>query len=91
MGSRIARILLPRDLIEEIDSLVGRRGRSAFLVDTARAELRRRRLLIFLGDDRPAWNEKDHPEMAGGAVAWVRGVRSESETRIPLRRPPKPT
>jgi hypothetical protein len=24
MGSRIARILLPQDLIEEIDSLVGR-------------------------------------------------------------------
>jgi hypothetical protein len=91
MGSRIARILLPQDLIEEIDSLVGRCGRSAFLVETARAELRRRRLLIFLRDDRPAWNEKDHPELAGEAGAWVRGLRSESETRIPSRRPPKPT
>jgi hypothetical protein len=91
MGSRITRILLPQDLIEEIDSLVGRRGRSAFLVDAARAELRRRRLLTFLRDDRPAWNEKDHPELTGGAGAWVRGVRSESETHIPLRSTPKPT
>jgi hypothetical protein len=90
MGSRI-RVLLPQDLIEEIDSLVGRRDRSAFLVDTARVELRRRRVLTFLRDDRPAWNEKDHPELEGGAGAWVRSVRSESETRIPLRRPPKPT
>jgi hypothetical protein len=75
MGSHRAHIVLPQELIAEIDSLVGPRGRSAFLVETARAELRRRRLLSFLRDDQPAWNEKDHPELALGTGAWVRRVR----------------
>jgi hypothetical protein len=90
MGSHRAHIVLPQELIEEIDAVVGPRGRSAFLVETARAELRRRRLLTFLHNDQPAWNEKDHPELAAGAGAWVRRVRSESEMRIPTKRQPKP-
>ena len=85
MGSQRAHIVLPQELIEEIDSVVGPRGRSAFLVETARAELRRRRLLTFLQDDQPAWSEKDHPELAAGAGAWVRHLRSESEKRKATR------
>jgi hypothetical protein len=81
MGLQRAHIVLPQELIEEIDSVVGPRGRSAFLVETARAELRRRKLLSFLGDDRPAWIDKDHPELASGADAWVRRVRSENDKR----------
>jgi hypothetical protein len=88
MGSKRAHIVLPQELIAEIDSAVGPRGRSAFLVETARAELRRRRLLSFLRNDQPAWNEPDHPELAGGAGAWVKSVRSESEKRIPKARQP---
>ena len=75
-------------MIEEIDLIVGPRGRSAFLVETAPAELRRR-LLTFLRDDKPAWKEKDHPELAAGAAAWVKSVRSESEKRIPKPRLPR--
>jgi hypothetical protein len=81
MGLQRAHIVLPQELIEEIDSVVGPRGRSAFLVETARAELRRRKLLSFLGDDQPAWNDKDHPELASGGDAWVRRVRSENDKR----------
>lgn len=89
MGSHRAHIVLPQELIEEIDSLVGPRGRSAFLVETARAELRRRRLLSFLRDDQPAWSVNDHPELAAGTSAWVRRVRAESERRIPKATQPK--
>jgi hypothetical protein len=81
VGSQRAHVVLPQDLIEEIDSVVGPRGRSAFLVETARAELRRRKLLSFLGDDQPAWNDKDHPELAAGADVCVRRVRSEMDKR----------
>jgi hypothetical protein len=88
MGSRRAHIVLPQELIEEIDSVVGPRGRSAFLVETARAELRRRRLVAFLGDGRPAWNESDHPELAAGSTAWVKRIRSEGEKRVPKTRQP---
>lgn len=85
MGAQRAHIILPQELIREIDSLVGPRGRSAFLVETARAELRRRRLLSFLRDDKPAWTAKDHPELASGVGAWVKRLRKESEARVHRR------
>jgi hypothetical protein len=89
MGSQRAHIVLPEDLIAEIDQVVGPRGRSAFLVETARAELRRRRLLTFLRDEQPAWKEKDHPELAAGGAAWVKSLRSESEKRLPKQGRPR--
>jgi len=76
---RRAHILLPEDLLQEIDALVGPRGRSAFLVETARNEVRRHRLLQFLQSRDPAWKEEDHPELADGAGNWVRKLRAESE------------
>ncbi len=82
MGSQRAHIVLPQDLIAEIDAIVGPRGRSAFLVETARAELNRRKLLAFLESDVPAWRDEDHPELANGSAAWVRSLRQESDARI---------
>ena len=79
MATQRAHIVLPDDLIAEIDSAVGPRRRSAFLVETARAELRRRNLLSFLRSDHPAWQDKDHPELASGSAAWVRKIRKESD------------
>lgn len=79
MATQRAHIVLPEDLIAEIDSAVGPRGRSAFLVETARAELRRRNLLSFLRSDQPAWQDRDHPELASGSAAWVRKIRRESD------------
>jgi len=84
-----AHILIPRDLLQEIDKLVGPRGRSAFLLDTARQEVQRRKLLYFLENDVPAWKEENHPELAGGAAAWVRQLRKESERRRSDFRKPK--
>jgi metal-responsive CopG/Arc/MetJ family transcriptional regulator len=77
-----AHVLLPEDLVREIDAIVGPRGRSAFLVETARNEVRRQKLLQFLESGRPAWTEKNHPELAEGAEEWVSRLRSESESRI---------
>jgi predicted nucleic acid-binding protein len=54
MKSNRAHILLPHDLVKEIDSIVGPRGRSAFLVETALEAVRRRKLLRFLEIDTPA-------------------------------------
>jgi hypothetical protein len=88
MGSQRTHIILPQELIAEIDAVVGPRGRSAFLVETARAELRRRRLLAFLNDDQPAWTESNHPELAEGSAAWVKRLRDEGEKRIPTVRQP---
>jgi len=78
-------ILLPQDLLREIDAIVGKRGRSSFLVETAREAVRRRKLLHFLGNDTPAWNDSQHWELAQGSAAWVRKLRQESESRSEKR------
>jgi hypothetical protein len=80
MKTKRAHILLPQDLVREIDAIVGPRGRSAFLVETAREAVRRRKLLRFLESDMPAWKDEDHPELAQGAAAWVRALRQERDT-----------
>jgi hypothetical protein len=74
-------IIIPSDLLQEIDALVGPRGRSAFLLETARQEVRRRKLLRFLEADDPAWKADAHPELAQGSGAWVRKLREQSDFR----------
>jgi hypothetical protein len=80
-SAKRAHILLPQELVGEIDAIVGPGKRSAFLVETARAEIRRRKLLQFLESDDPAWKDQDHPELEKGSAAWVRGLRQEGKTR----------
>jgi hypothetical protein len=86
MKVKRAHVLLPEDLLREIDALVGPRGRSSFLVETARHEVRRQKLLHFLDSEDPAWKNKDHPELGRGATDWVHRLRRESETRKPKER-----
>ena len=83
MGSQRAHIVLPETLLRDIDALVGPRNRSAFLVETAETEIRRRRLLQFLQTSEPVWRDEHHPELAQGPQAWVRSIRNEGQHRIP--------
>jgi len=89
MTTKRAHVLVPEDLLREIDALVGPRGRSSFLVETARQEVRRQKMLHFLGSTDSAWKDKDHPELAGGAAAWVRQLRTEGDARRVSRPKPK--
>ena len=81
MGLQRTHVILPAELIAEIDSQVGPRGRSAFLAEVAKAELRKRRLLTLLNSKEPMWKEEDHPELAEGADKWVRSMRDEWDAR----------
>ena len=78
-----AHIVLPAELVEEIDELVGPRGRSAFLSETAAKEIKRRKLLAFLEGADAAWKDGDHPEFAAqGTADWVRALRNEPSARL---------
>ena len=81
MKTKRAHVFLPTDLIREIDAIVGPRGRSAFLVETAREAVRRKKLLRFLESDAPVWKDADHPELSRSTGAWVRNLRQESDKR----------
>lgn len=79
MAQRRAHVVIPEDLLADIDALVGQRGRSAFLTEVLRREVQRRQLLRFLSDPEPAWKDEDHPELKDGAEAWVRRLREQDE------------
>jgi len=82
MSTRRAHVVLPEDLVREIDKIVGSRGRSAFLAELAQREIKRRRMLDILRSGKPVWKDKDHPELKGGAAQWVRKIRAQSEARF---------
>ena len=72
-------LLLPEDLVAELDRVAGPRNRSKFVAEAVRYRLRRERL-------RQAWEQsfgvlkaEDHPEWATSdmVVEWVRGLRAE--------------
>ena len=79
-------VILPDDVVAAIDELVGQRGRSSFLTEAARDAIKRRRLKSFLASDEAAWKSKDHPELAQGADAFVRGMRQDGEDSDSKRR-----
>jgi Arc/MetJ-type ribon-helix-helix transcriptional regulator len=79
-------IVIPSALAEAIDELVGKRRRSSFLTEAARREVRRLQQLRALENACGAWKDEDHPELAGGAAAWVEKMRQEDEEASQRRR-----
>ena len=80
-----AHVLMPRETVEAIDRVVGRRGRSRFLVDAAEEKLRRVRLLeaadrvagSISEDDAPWWRTPDD------ILAWARDQRRDRDDSPP--------
>ena len=70
-------VIFQSEVLREIDSLVGKRGRSAFLTEVAKQEIKRRRILKFLDRKEPAWKIEKHTELKEGAAAWVSKLRRE--------------
>jgi hypothetical protein len=75
MGDTRTHVILPAAILSEIDALVGKRGRSAFLAEVAEEALKRRKLLAILDRKDPIWKSEDHPELKRGAAVWVSKMR----------------
>jgi hypothetical protein len=81
-STKRAHVVLPEDLVQEIDKIAGSRGRSAFLADLAKREIKRQQLLQIFKREEPIWKDEDHPELKDGAAAWVRKTRTLDEVRF---------
>jgi hypothetical protein len=79
--TRRAHVILPIDVIANIDRLVGKRGRSAFLTELAQREIKLRLQRQALRESAGAWKPEDHPELTHGAATWVRQIRSLDASR----------
>lgn len=82
MRRKRAHIILPQELLAEVDRLVGERGRNAFLVEVVQREIQRRNLLDALREAKGSWRNEDHAELAEGSEAFVRGLRRENDERL---------
>ncbi|MBI3012086.1 MAG: hypothetical protein HYY63_00495 [Elusimicrobia bacterium] len=56
-------IVIPQELVHQIDLLVGKRKRSSFLIEAAFSELKRLRQMKALSAVAGAWKNKYHPEL----------------------------
>jgi len=82
MNTKRTHVVLPADLISQIDTLVGKRKRSRFLADLASREVKRLHLLKALKRAAGSWKDEDHPELKNGAAAWIEQLRQEDEERF---------
>jgi len=82
MNTKRTHVVLPADLVGQIDALVGKRKRSRFLADLASREVKRLHLLKALKRAAGSWKDEDHPELKNGAAAWIEQLRQEDEERF---------
>ena len=70
-------LLLPRELVEEVDHYAGPRGRSRYVAEALTERVRRDRLREAVMATAGAW--KGHPlfPTSEAVVAWVREGRAE--------------
>lgn len=70
-------LLLPKELVDEVDHFAGPRGRSRYVAEALTAHLRRDRLRAAVAATAGAW--KDHPMFPTpeSVVDWVRERRRE--------------
>ena len=91
MNQKRTHVVIPEQLVKEIDLLVGHRRRSSFIAEAAQRELQRVRQHEALVSTAGAWQDEDHPELKSGSAEWVRNMRRESEGRLKkVPRPRKP-
>jgi metal-responsive CopG/Arc/MetJ family transcriptional regulator len=61
-----AHLVLPREILEEVDRIAGKRRRSLFIAEATREKLDKERFLKILEETKGAWSDKSHPELKTG-------------------------
>ena len=77
-------VLLPKELLDDIDRVAGRRGRSKFIAEAADEQLKRMRRWVAATEVVGSLAEHDIPEWATpeSTSAWVRKLRREWDERL---------
>lgn len=72
-------LLLPKELVEEVDRYAGPRGRSRYVAEALAARIRRDRLRDVVRRTAGVLKAEDYPHWATSedVVAWVRERRAE--------------
>lgn len=79
-------LLLPKELVEEVDRVAGERGRSRYVAEALRSRLRRDRLASVIERTAGVLKVEDYPEWVTpeAVTAWVRARRQERTGSDPV-------
>jgi hypothetical protein len=70
-------LLLPKELVAEVDHFAGDRGRSRYVAEALRAQVRRDRLREVVEETAGAWKGNPLWKTSEDVVDWVRALRAE--------------
>ena len=76
-------VILPDELIKEIDEKVGRRNRSRYIADVVAERIRRDKLVETIRRGAGILSDEDYPEWSTPekVAAWVRKLRDTPSIR----------
>ena len=79
-----AHILIPAEILEEVDRIAGKRKRSLFIAEATREKLERERFLVALDETKGTWSDKSHPDLRTpkDVEKYVREKRQSYQKRI---------
>jgi hypothetical protein len=75
-------LLLPKELVEEVDHFAGQRGRSRYVAEALALRVKQDRLLEALEATAGAWKDNPLWKTDDDVVEWVRALRADN--RDPL-------
>jgi hypothetical protein len=61
-----AHLVFPRNILDQVDEIAGKRKRSLFIVEATQEKLERERFLRTLDETKGAWADEHHPELRTG-------------------------
>ena len=79
-----AHLVIPHDILEEVDQIAGKRKRSLFIAEATREKLQKERFLKTLDETQGAWSDKNHPDLktARDIEQFIRDKRKSYRKRL---------
>ena len=79
-----AHLVIPHDILEEVDQIAGKRKRSLFIAEATREKLQREQFLKTLDETQGAWSDKNHPDLktTRGMEQFIRDKRKSYQKRL---------
>lgn len=79
-------LVFPRDLLETIDKLIGKRKRSQFVVEATKEKLDRERFSKILKETAGVWKDKNHLELKTkrDVDKYIRNLRGSWRKRLKI-------
>lgn len=79
MANGRVHVVMPKDLTDAIDSVVGQRHRSSFICEAAREKLIQRKQALAIRKFAGTLRDEDYPQWKHGSAEWVHNLRQEDE------------